>query len=97
MIAAATAHGNPCVKIIPQYPAGLTFRNPIAQRISCRKNSVMRSAEQSRRRKSTPFQSAMSMLNFYVNRMGRNLRPGRRRILQRAKSELRDLFGKREK
>jgi len=58
--------------------------------------SLKRSAERSRRRKGTPFQSAMSMLNFYVNRMGRNLRPGRRRILERAKSELRNLFGKRK-
>jgi hypothetical protein len=58
--------------------------------------SLKRSAERSRRRKSAPFHSAMSMLNFYVNRMGRNLRPGRRRILQRAKSELRNLFGRRK-
>ncbi len=58
--------------------------------------SLKRSADRSTRRKSTPFRSAMSMLNFYVNRMGRNLRPDRRRILQRAKSELRNLFGRRK-
>ncbi len=35
--------------------------------------SLKRSAEHSRRRKGTAFQSAMSMLNFYINRAGRNL------------------------
>jgi hypothetical protein len=35
--------------------------------------SLKLSAERSRRRKATPFQSAMSMLNFYINRAGSNL------------------------
>jgi hypothetical protein len=56
--------------------------------------SLKRSAERSTRRKSTPFRSAMSMLNFYINRMGRSLRPGRRKVLERAKVKLRELFGK---
>jgi len=56
--------------------------------------SLKRSAERSTRRKSTPFRSAMSMLNFYINRVGRKLSPGRRRVLERAKSDLRDLFGR---
>src|SRR2546427_2044042 len=50
--------------------------------------SLRRSAERSRRRKAGPFQSAMSMLNFYINRAGRNLAPSRRRTLERAKGEL---------
>jgi hypothetical protein len=54
--------------------------------------SLKRSAEASRRRKGTPLQSAMSMLNFYINRAGSNLDPSRRRILERAKDELRALF-----
>ena len=58
--------------------------------------SLKRSAERSRRRKRTPFRSAMSMLNFYINRMGRNLRPARRRILERVKVALREVFGKPE-
>jgi hypothetical protein len=37
----------------------------------------------------------MSMLNFYINRAGRNLSPKRRRILERAKDELRNAFGRR--
>jgi hypothetical protein len=56
--------------------------------------SLKRSAEQSRRRKTDPFRSAMSMLTFYVNRAGKNLPEGRVRILQRAKDELRRLFGR---
>jgi hypothetical protein len=56
--------------------------------------SLKRSAEQSKRRKGTPYQSAMSMLNFYINRAGKNLSQKRRRVLQRAKNELRDAFGR---
>jgi hypothetical protein len=59
--------------------------------------SLKRSAERSRRRKSTPFQSAMSMLNFEINRGGRGLSAGRRRVLNDAKSELRKAFGRRPK
>ena len=54
--------------------------------------SLKRSAERSRRRKSDPFRSAMSMLTLYVNRGGRNLPQGRRRVLERAKDELRRQF-----
>ena len=56
--------------------------------------SLKRSAESSRRRKSEPFRSAMSMLNFHINRAGRNLSPERRRVLDRAKQELRVAFGR---
>ncbi len=58
--------------------------------------SLKRSAETSRRRKGTPYQSAMSMLNFYINRAGKTLSPGRRRLLERAKPELRKAFGRAE-
>ncbi len=54
--------------------------------------SLKKSAEASSRRKGTPFQSAMSMLNFYLNRAGKNLKPARKRILEQAKTELRKLF-----
>ena len=56
--------------------------------------SLKRSAERSKRRKGTPYQSAMSMLNFYLNRAGKNLPPSRRIILERAKPELRKVFGR---
>ena len=54
--------------------------------------SLKRSAETSTRRKGTPLQSAMSMLNFYINRAGRGLPAERRRVLERAKAELRSAF-----
>lgn len=56
--------------------------------------SLKRSAERSRRRKSDPYRSALSMLTFYINRAGRNLPAGRRKTLQRAKLELRRQFGR---
>lgn len=56
--------------------------------------SLKRSAERSRRRKSSPYRSAMSMLTFYINRAGKNLSTARKRKLQAAKDELRELFGR---
>ena len=58
--------------------------------------SLKRSAEASKRRKATPYQSAMSMLNFYINRGGSKLSAPRRKVLERAKTELRQLYGKGE-
>ena len=56
--------------------------------------SLKRSAEHSRRRKSDPYRSAMSMLTFYINRAGKNLPAGRKKILNNAKGELRKAFGR---
>lgn len=56
--------------------------------------SLKRSAARSRRRKAGEFQSAMSMLNFFINRAGRGLSKNRRRILENAKDELRALYGR---
>jgi hypothetical protein len=56
--------------------------------------SLKESAEESTRRKAAPFRSAMSMLTFYINRAGRNLPLQRIRILEKAKDELRKLYGK---
>ena len=56
--------------------------------------SLQRSAERSRRRKSSPFRSAMSMLTFFENRAGRTLSPARKRAIQKAKQELRKLYGR---
>src|SRR5262245_50261264 len=52
--------------------------------------SLKRSAEASTRRRGTPYQSAMSMLNFYINRAGRNLPKSRLAVLNRAKGALRE-------
>jgi hypothetical protein len=56
--------------------------------------SLKRSAEQSHRRKSSPYRSAMSMLTFYINRGGKELSARRKRVLEKAKDELRVLFDK---
>ncbi len=56
--------------------------------------SLKRSAEDSHRRKSSPYRSAMSMLTFYINRAGHNLGEHQRAVLEKAKDELRTLFGK---
>jgi Protein of unknown function (DUF3175) len=55
--------------------------------------SLKQSAQRSRRRKAEPYRSALSMLVFYINRAGRNLPANRKRILERAKGELKKLFG----
>jgi hypothetical protein len=59
--------------------------------------SLKRSAERSRRRKSDPFRSAMSMLTFYINRAGKQLSRSRLKRLQAAKDELRELYGRARK
>jgi len=56
--------------------------------------SLKRSAERSKRRKGTSFQSAMSMLTFYINRAGDRLPAKRRHRLKAAKDELRKAFGR---
>lgn len=56
--------------------------------------SLKRSAQASTRRNVEPYRSAMSMLTFYINRAGSNLTQKRRRILERAKDELRKAFGR---
>jgi hypothetical protein len=70
-------------------PGVFTLRDPRAIA-----RSLSRSAEQSRRRKSAPFRSAMSMLTFYINRAGRTLSRADRARLEAAKDELRALYGK---
>ena len=56
--------------------------------------SLKRSAERSKRRKASPYQSAMSMLTFYIDRAGKGLAQRQREVLQRAKTELRKAFGR---
>ena len=66
-----------------------TWRDP--KRIA---RSLKKSADASKRRKATPFRSAMSMLVFYINRAGKNLDKDQKHILEQAKDELRKLYGK---
>jgi Protein of unknown function (DUF3175) len=56
--------------------------------------SLKRSAENSSRRKSGAYRSALSMLTFYINRAGKNLPKTERDRLERAKGELKRQFGK---
>ncbi|MGN6181749.1 MAG: DUF3175 domain-containing protein [Mucilaginibacter sp.] len=59
--------------------------------------SLKKSADKSKRRKTSPFQSAMSMLNFYENRAGKNLSKKEKEPLEKAKNKLRRLYGREEK
>ncbi len=56
--------------------------------------SLKRSAERSHARKAAPYRSALSMLTFYINRAGKSLPASRRKVLERAKGELKTLFGR---
>lgn len=67
------------------------FKQRSARRIAL---SLKKSAEASTRRKAGPFQSAMSMLNFEVNRAGVGMSATRKRVLNQAKVELRKAFHK---
>ena len=79
---------------VTQHSDALTLENKVFKKRDARSiaQSLKRSAERSRRRKADPFRSAMSMLNFYINRAGSKLPAGRKRTLERAKEELRSQF-----
>lgn len=67
------------------------FESKSAKKIAA---SLKKSAEESDRRKSSPYRSAMSMLTFYINRAGKNLEADQKKVLEEAKEELRKLFGR---
>src|SRR5436190_10200328 len=67
------------------------FKSKSAKKIAI---SLKHSADKSKRKKGTPFQSAMSMLNFYINRAGKNITQKEKQPLERAKVELRKLYHK---
>ncbi|WP_027686935.1 DUF3175 domain-containing protein [Rhizobium leguminosarum] len=73
---------------------GGVFKQRSAKKIA---DSLKHSAQESPRRKASPFQSAMSMLSFYINRAGKQLSQSRLATLNRAKDELRKDFGKQPK
>jgi hypothetical protein len=70
-------------------PGVFTWKNP--ERIA---GSLKRSAESSARRKSSPYRSALSMLTFHINRAGKSLPAGQKKVLEKAKVELRKKFGR---
>lgn len=71
-------------------PAG-TFTSGDSRAIAI---AVKTAAEASQHRRAPPYASAMSYLCFYLNRGGRNLPRARRRVVERAKTELRALFAR---
>ena len=81
---------------VTEHPDGLALGDGVFERDDPRPIalSLKRSAERSHRRKSEPYQSAMSMLNFYINRARKNLPASRRQVLEDAKDELRTAFGR---
>jgi hypothetical protein len=81
---------------VTEHSSALDLEEGVFKKTSARAiaESLRRSAERSGRRKTDPFRSAMSMLTFYINRAGRNLAPTRQRVLERAKHELRRLYGR---
>ncbi len=74
----------------------LTLEAGVFTKSSPRKiaQSLKRSADRSWRRKSNSYRSAMSMLTFFINRAGRGLSRSRKQKLEKAKGELRELYGK---
>jgi Protein of unknown function (DUF3175) len=56
--------------------------------------ALQRSAQDPARASADPYRSAMSMLDFYLNRAGRNLSAKEREALEKTKTALRRRFGK---
>ena len=84
---------------VTEHSDALTLERGVFTKSSARDvaRSLKRSAERSRRRKSSAYRSAMSMLTFYINRAGKDLPKSRKAKLERAKDELRALYGKKRK
>jgi hypothetical protein len=82
---AVTEHDDPLA-----LPPGL-FKSSDPDKIAA---ALQRSAEDPKRASDDPYRSAMSMLDFYMNRAGRNLSAKEREALEKAKTALRKRFGK---
>lgn len=74
-------------------PEGLFKKSPkdIAEGL---KKAVKERYEKQDLDPSDEYKSAMSMLDFYINRAGKNLSDEDRKRLEKAKSELKNLFGR---
>lgn len=94
--AASKKHTRRWSKSVTEHSDALDLKTGVFRQRSPKKiaASLKRSAEHSRRRKSDPYRSAMSMLTFYINRGGKNLSASRKKILNEAKGELREQFGR---
>ena len=91
-----SAHGKKWSKRVMEKSDAMDLQSGVFKLKSARAiaDSLKKSSEASDRRKSSPFRSAMSMLNFEINRAGKNLSRERLRVLDRAKVELRKAFGR---
>jgi uncharacterized protein DUF3175 len=67
------------------------FANGSAQQIAA---ALKKSAEDPARRSDDPYRTAMSMLDFYVNRAGDKLSPEQRTKFDQVKSALKQSFGR---
>jgi Protein of unknown function (DUF3175) len=67
------------------------FANGSAQEIAA---ALKKSAEDPARKSDDPYRTAMSMLDFYVNRAGANLSAEQRTKLDKAKAALQQAFGR---
>jgi Protein of unknown function (DUF3175) len=88
--------GKPWSARVSRESDALTLKKGVFTQSNPRKIAVSlkRSADRSRRRKSTSYRSAMSMLTFFINRGGKGLSRNRKQKLEKAKDELRALYGK---
>jgi hypothetical protein len=84
---------------VMQHSNALDLENGVFKKKDPKKiaQSLKLSAERSKRRKSSPYRSAMSMLTFYINRAGKDLSKKEKDPLVKAKGELRKLFHREKK
>lgn len=88
-----------CSQDVSNHSNAVGLENGVFKKRSAKKiaNSLKHSAEESPRRKTGPFQSALSMLTFYINRAGKQPSKSRLARLNKAKDELRKDFGREPK
>jgi hypothetical protein len=93
---AVTPRGGKWSKQVMERSDAMDLKSGVFKLTSARAiaRSLKNSSEKSMRRKSSPFRSAMSMLNFEINRAGKNLSAERLKVLNQAKVELRKAFGR---
>ena len=89
-------HGRRWPARVTRESDALTLEKGVFSKSNPRKiaHSLKRSADRSRRRKSSAYRSAMSMLTFFINRAGKGLSRTRKWKLEKAKNKLRELYGK---
>ena len=92
----ASQHTNKWSQEVTEHSDALDLEDGVFEKDDPREiaQSLKRSAERSDRRSGSPYQSAMSMLTFYINRAGKNLSHKQRQVLEKAKDELRSVFGR---